>query len=409
MRKMIFSWTPKNKTLNNHVNMKSIPFAFFILLLFSCKKSYNLESPNCNQTENDNYEFVLGDTIFVTVPDKKPSRHKFRRIKVENDELIYYGLSLQNNVLTLDKYNLTQRKFIAATELEQSSLKVPGNFDVSNDELIMTSEYPPVLYRIEKTGKLKEKFAFAGNKNSVREFIFENLESSHFPEMIADDKVLLTRNPVDFWTIEDKSSVHYFSVFDMKSQHEKTFGKPEGIYAENDIEYPYILSYPYKLLTDKFIILSFPLDWNFYVYDRQTLTFVKKNCATSKFFTKLNVPDKLWAYTDDSQLEVNQLITTGSFEPLAYHANLRIFSRIVAHPQELKNAEGDLRSDLNRRYSLQIFDEDLQMKGELILEQNYNWIFAESIPDGYLVAGWAEKAIQDDYLPFVYKFVLKRK
>ncbi len=387
--------------------MKKIHIGFVLFLLFACTKEYKLESPVCHPIENGNIELLLRDTILVPVPDKKPSRHRHHRIKVENEELMYYGLSLQNNVLTLDKYNLTKKKFIEAIEFEQSALKLPGNFDVYKDEILVSFEYPPALFRFEKNGKLKEKYSFQESENQKQEFLFENLESSHFPEMTAVDKVLLTRNPVDFWTIEDKKNIQYFSVFDLKNHTEKTFGSPEGVYTENDIEYPYILSFPYKLLTEKFVILSFPLDWNIYLYDRQTSTLVKKVCASSKFFKKLNMPDKLWAYSDESQLEVNHLITTGSFEPLSYHADLRMYSRIVAHPQDLKNANGELNSDLNRTYSLQIFDENLQIRDEVKLPKNFNWIFAVSIPEGYLAAGWAENTIQDDYLPFTYRFVLK--
>lgn len=151
--------------------------------------------------------------------------------------------------------------------------------------------------------------------------------------------------------------------FHIKTEDYQFFGDIPDTF--NDVNlYPnnYINGYS----TDDFIVTYFNTAHEFHLYDKDSLSKVKKILAKSKFLPDSFEPLK---ESDDDkpdiQEESNYNATHGYYAKMISNEDYTYHYRIVKHPAELRYADGRRRNFHDRLFSVMVLDKDFKLIQEV--------------------------------------------
>jgi hypothetical protein len=366
----------------------------------------------------DKYELYLAKSIDISIPKLKFSN--YNEFAVFNDSLLYC-VNIRKP-LTIDIYDLINEKFayeINVPDFFVKSNNVANLFIHTLDSIFFQESYPPSVVLINSEGDLVKRFDtdeniedFISDSDVPTLYTFATMFQYRNPVFIPKtNELIMITHPIGAELRPGYDDVKRLGIYDIKNyKWKKFFAKPEGIMkTKGNLYYNFDLSIPYLLVVDTLAYITYPMDHYIYVYNINSGELLFKRAGNSKL--DVNMPYPLPpSKIEDSQSAWNIRIQTPFYEPLFYNSKLSMFTRNFHFEQELKDENGRLNDGVERKGSVIIFDNELNIVGETIFE-NGDLGVLKSIPlsDGFLMGDNTFKLKNDDTLIYrrVYKLRLK--
>jgi hypothetical protein len=384
------------------------------LLIFGCKKHSEintfLSNPGCSYESK--IKILLANEVFLQCPETAFS-NPFQIFTFE-DKL--YCMS-RENYNQIDVYDLSSHQFIQSIQIDKNfTYDLGGIFVKSPDSIFVYQHMPPSVYLINSQGEIVDKWKMddAPVKYSLPghvevNYLFGTYIANNKPYFQAkNDNLVVLFSDLDIWWHKDLSHHQTIGVYNIKERKWKgVHGFYPDIYLQTqDIMYPYFISHPRMVVSDDFIVVSFPIDHFVYLFDANSGDFIKKVCASSQYLESIIEPLNYEQGEEDPQLRTNLIAEGGYYGNIFYHKDLNYYSRIAFHPQPLKRPDGRLNSPAFKSASLSVFNADFEKIGEVLFEKEdkYGLIHDNIIAlgDGFLAFN---KRIQsDDTLRYTGRF-----
>ncbi len=360
------------------------------------------------------YNVELTDTINIEIPDSCLNYYSQRIIK---DSLLYlYDIKYPDkvDVFCLKNMSFKKRIILKAPGFAQN---LAGLFVKNKDSLFVLSQVSKFLYLFNSRGEFINSwnldyppFTVADNFTQT-DFIFPVMLYEMTPYIDDRLNVYLTIAPLGIESLQnvaDKTELQV--VYDLKKGDWKYAYAPyKGQMKEKGNKfYPFDLSFPYRLIYDEFVIISYPMDHSIFVYDKNTGDFLKEYCFAVKGLTRF--PDGLSVEElDDRKLSWNFRVKTPFYGPVYYHSKVELFSRIYYTKQELLNAKGYVNDGSNRQAIVLLFDKNFKKVEEVVIKNGQMGVHKViPLPDGYLVAPNMKYWTSENQLVFKYRYVFKK-
>lgn len=397
--------------------MKNIPLylLFTIFVFTSCsdggRNSY-LES--C-----ENMEVDLGFTVGV----KRTQLEKIEILPKHFKKRAFYSVLEKNDnwyicETTMDKLNYAIYDMKNGVVLNYDSLKT---IDVAVglttfkgfDSIYFQMPERSRLIRFDSSGMIKENIDMSALKLDwmVEDSPFGMHNSIPqgqiiFPENL--NHMFFVINPFDFWYYQDKTKVKLIVEYDPFSNTVvSNFGERENFLTKGNFEVPDKYTYPFLTLAEDYLYASYPLDHQVYKYDLKTKELVNSACISSSYIKRL--PDPL-RRSSSSQESINFQISSPHYGQINFHKDLNLFTRLAFHEKELYDQNGNINmSTCEWKYSLLVFDLDLNLVNEVELGNTDLWNTALPISSGYLLQGKCDTNIGDDYFKYNYYYELVKE
>lgn len=269
----------------------------------------------------------------------------------------------------LQCFDLLTEKHVYTLNLQDSLLVGEGlsSFCVySTDSIFFEISNFPEIVLVDSMGNTINSWVLNANKD----YILASFLPNHNPGFNSKSGYLFTTMlPIGYFDKPGFETTPLQAAFDVRGNDIKFFYAPmEGVMKfKGDNYYPADISVPYITLVGEKSIITYPMDHFIYVYNCQDGSFVDKKPGCSSIVkefpyplseNEIQKPQEVWNYR----------IQTPFYEPLFYHSEAKLFTRVIHHPQQLKKANGILNNGSDRTASVIIMDEDLNIIGEHVFK-----------------------------------------
>lgn len=327
--------------------MKLFILIFLIFISSSC--SVNRESDRLVNIESLSYK-----DIEIKIPNDV--YNSFLHTQVYSDSLLY-GLN-PGSPFEISVFDLKKNSFKNKIAIDSNFFKEKiGAFYVHTpDNIFVTGMNYPLVYIISSKGKIINTFDLK-EMESTQDFIIPSLFSYTSPFYDAkSDQLYITTLPYD-WDRLSLNNQSFERVFNLKS---KTLDAKYSILSSNKLGVlPYDLNIPYRLVTEKTIVISHPVKETINIYDRTTFQLVETRYLETA--NPIDFPEPVpMQNIADEQVLWNYRITTPFYEPIFYHNSQKVFSRILHHAQELKIDGVTLNNGEKRKATLFLYDSNFK-------------------------------------------------
>lgn len=345
------------------------------LLIFICLLA------GCETKKTTSYEVVLKDKFSTSIPIEFSTPFS---TTVKGDKAIFIS-NLSNKILVLDKEDFSNDSLIEIPDFEVSDISTLS-LNPFNNSVIGHSEKRNGF--IEYVGG-KTKF-YPLNQSEF--FLIDNRKTSgHF---ISDSRMILSlvKGNLSLFPpemIDDQLTTFGIYDFDQKKVVDFFGSYPKEILDAKG-KYPKEFQIPFNLLHHEMLLVGYPLSDEVISYDVNNINTYQSKKVDSDYF-KLPSP-----FSDgEDRSEVFKLFYySNHYGPISYHKDLDIYSRVLIHELPLNSKDA-----CSRRYSLILFDKNLEKLDEIEVTNIYNadWSFALSTPSGFMLPGKCENYQGEDY------------
>ena len=398
------------------------------IVLFSCTTSENTDTLNklliAPEVARKNTITLELDTInHIEIPDSiKNNGYRYRyRYKFIFNKLYFYGINRYNYGI-IDLVDLSKQEYIKAIKVDEKSIQgeIGGLYVISKDSLVLFLSQPTAIALIDSIGKIRQLWSKKDLKieESKHELISKSgwqlttFLSSQIPFFDTQKKTFhVVIDPFSIYDMEGYSGIERIGVYDLdKKKWNMLYAGAKGVMKEKGKRsYPYDMSHPYHLIKRDTTFVSYPSDHYIYLYNASNGTFLTRKAVPSLHIDTLFLPQTP-EIMDDNQQNWNFRIQAPFYGPLVYHSDNRLFTRTAYHKQDLKLAHGELNDGLNRKSSVLIMDEKLNIVGEKVFENGKLGVHG-SLPfaDGLLIADQQSLTPSVGRKTFIYdhKYVFK--
>lgn len=348
------------------IMLNKIFISLLVFILFSCSnKNIELEKYLKTPPINSKKKF---DVVFEKKLkfDAMPSLALLRPFVLGDRYLYGYEKGSSDK---LQCFDLLTEKHVYTINLQDSLLVGEGlsSFYVhSTDSIFFEISNFPEIVLVDSIGNTINSWVLNTNKD----YILASFLPNHNPWFYSKRGYLFTTMlPIGYFDKPGFETTSLQAAFDVRGNNIKFFYAPmEGVMKlKEDNYYPPDISVPYITLVGEKSFITYPMDHFIYVYDCQDGSFVNKRPGCSSIIEELPYPlskDEI----QKPQEVWNYRIETPFYEPLFYHSEVKLFTRVIHHPQQLKKANGILNDGSDRTASLIIMDEDLNIIGEHIFK-----------------------------------------
>lgn len=384
--------------------------AFIILVIFSACKDADrisfLDIQNDTSIKSGLKYTTIKSYIKIDLPSICLNDYQF--FSLLNDSLLFCkdGFKAPNKI---DIFNINTAKYIKSIVWDKAKFPFgTGSFELyAKDSVLVlnamsTSKFFQFNFDgdIKKSSNLTEVSMVYSDVNNEHKAIYSTIFSYSNPIALDDDRLLVSFTmPESFLFKEPIVDVAMISLSQNKiiTKYKR---QPNLTYAQmKESAYPEDLSFAYKIVKGDTLILSYPMDNFIYGYELNTGKFIfKKPILLGE--SKVTLPQPLSSSVYSNQQEKwNFRITTPFYEPLNYHYETNLYTRVLHHPIDKETAK-QKQGPLNRKLSIIVMDENLNVIGEEILNHDHIGVY-RIIPtsDGFLSLPTNNpKFISDDFL-----------
>lgn len=382
--------------------MKSLQFIFIIFLSLGCspdeQDTFLIKCP-IQSISPQSYNVKRGLLKPIPILPKHYKKNARYDVSVIDGDYHLIETSLDHNKFTV--FNMSK-----GTILTHDSLKTPpiktGIASFKNlDSIYFQIPERSRIYRFNSTGAIKEiidlsKYRPHWMLPDSPVSLLSDLYQGKI-EFIDKHQMRFVLNAFDFWYYKNKPEIGLVAELDLSEDTlYGDFSNISNYLTESPISLPDRLTYPYFVSKKNDLIISYPFDHNIYLYDMSTRNLVESTCMSSEYISALEKPLSL---NFDTQESINLQISTPYYGQVNYHENIKLFSRLVFHGNDLYDMDGKLNlSSCEREYSLILFDNKLNKIDEIFLGNSDLWETAIPTSNGFLVVGKCENYAGEDFL-----------
>ncbi|MBK8292091.1 MAG: DUF4221 family protein [Flammeovirgaceae bacterium] len=382
-------------------------------LIISCNKEKNItELASLLTAPNADFRDSLDIILNIEVKIKADSNFTYLRPTIFSDTILLAYVKEKENIISI--FNLKTKSHVRDFEISpliQNRDKYSTFYIHNLDSIFMLTSNNTSIYLLNGNGGLiKSWSSFDLGITPPNTYIFPYFLPQHSIYFNSKTNlVYASLIPGYFPTSSNFEDVPQQVVFNLASNIIKLkYGPPEGVMKmKGDLVFPGDLSFPYSLTINEATYISYPLDHFVYIYNNETGILVEKKAVCSSEIK--NFPFPLPSeMIKDTQAMWNFRVQTPFYEPLNYHSKVKLFTRAVHHPQELKEMSGKLNTGKRRRTSVIILDSTLQIIGETFFNDGiYQINGAVPLSDGLLL--YSNKGFNNNHaIPSLkYEFVPK--
>lgn len=173
--------------------------------------------------------------------------------------------------------------------------------------------------------------------------------------------------------------------------------------------YPLDLSQVFVLEQNGRVYISYPMDHYVYVYETYSGKFLfKKTNPMHKAVVNLPQPIPIGDERDHDKTFKYRMVVP-YYRALQYHKEFDMFSRLLVHPI----GEDDVKStakNMKRKVSVFIFDKNLDLLGEEIIDQTNMGFMFTNLPDGWVsIPNINDELMKDENMLYFSVFKIMRK
>lgn len=351
--------------MKNYILIACLSFASCTI---PSKEKRNIIEPDSTATYN--IGMSIQKELNIRIPEGKYSFY--------HNTTLYLGRYLfgvnQNKPNIIDIYDITEEKFVDEIVVNENLIndRISGIYVQSLDSIYFCQNSPNAIYLIDSHGvvidswdkddlliKVKDHDVLSKYKNNFVTFLHQ------FNPIVHDNRYLyIGIDPQSMYKAIPK--LERVGIYDLKNRRWSNFISRYSDLDSNvkGLEYTYDLEQPYILKSDKYIIISYPMEHYIFVYDLQTNEYIKKVPAYSRDVRSFPYPQKP-QLMESCQKSWNFRIQTPFYGNLYYHKDSKLYSRVVYHPQGLIDEQGYINNGTNRSASVVILDENLHIVGEV--------------------------------------------
>jgi hypothetical protein len=305
------------------------------------------------------------------------------------------GIVLQHNSLNIPKVNIGVSTF--------------KNFDSIYFQLPVKSE----IVRFDSSGQINEHldmsvFRLDWMIADAPFGLHNDIEQGKILFRENGNRLIFPVDAFDFWFYKDKKAIKTVVEYDRASaQLISNFAERDNYLTNGNFSLHRKYTYPFSALGGQYLYLSYPFDHQVYKYDLTSMDLTLSACVSSANIIRLPDPLRKASSTQES---INFQLSSPHYGQINFHKELNLFSRLVFVESELYDSEGNINlSTCERKYSLLIFDADLNLINEIDLGNQDLWDKALPVSSGYLLTGKCDTNVGDDYFKYNYYYELVKK
>lgn len=308
-------------------------------------------------------------------------------------------LFLSNHTTQLYIFDLKNETYTGKIELNDFEIPYAYTFRINEGrELLINSVRPTSIFKYNLKANSLEKTNLATN------YLIDT-DDNRNPSFVWNDQWISHITVGGIFFNKDKN-IPNFAAFAKDGKLIGYFGTyPDYITKINEGEqYASMLAEPISFVVGDRLYVSYPLDNNIYIYNLQTRELWQSKDASSPNF-KMPLPFEL----GNRILDLQQTLSSAYYGSFSYHTEKELFSRVVIHEKGPQYADKKMISDCLRSFSLLVFDKEMNLLGEILLDDlKYNWKAPIATPKGFLVGDvCGENNLGDDYLSFSKELEIK--
>ena len=377
--------------------MKVLKYAIIIIYsIYCCACNRHIErkihSPEIDYEVIDSMSAIISDdTLSINVPEGKFSMYHSTFLY---DDMYLYGVnSKRHNVI--DIYNIKTCSFCKEITIDDKFLqdRISGIYVNSPDSIFFCQSNPNNVYLIDGDGKLlnhwtEDDLAIRIHNDDILSKYDVNFITflGQFSPVVYNNYLIIGLDPAGVYKINKKTK--RVGVYNLSNRKWLTF-----LSNANDVEsnisnrgYTYDLEQPYILLGQNCLVISYPMDHYVYVYSLENYQLIKKIPCFSRFSPDLPYPLPL-DEINSCQKGWNFRIQTPFYGAVNYHKDIKLYSRIFYHPQNLIDEYGYINDGRNRMASIIIMDDKFRMIGETVFTDGQIGVYSYlNTKKGYIVS-----------------------
>lgn len=353
----------------------SYSFLFIIVIFISCNNDRKIISSNekIHYSKTHNSIILIKDTVI------------FLDLKKQNNKISYINVYNNNNYSTIthtDNYNLIHH--IDSNYIYQYTDTIPKEgpnsinyiYDfcyINNNNFWVSDIITSNLFKINlKTKTLKKLNINTYEKNSGN---YKIGWPDIYPTLYYDN----VNNAIIGYCYPDvhRSNFMYYSYlycYDIKKDSISfLFGKwPQKF--KNGINYSFLQQPEFVVVNNKTYV-SFGTEHTIQEYNNSTGEMVCLHSYKSKFLNK-KIQWNTSYDEEQSQKMYNLFVTEGYYVNFTFDKYNNVFYRLVKHPQNLYNVENKINKTYGGKWSIIIFDKNMNQIGETLMpEKKYKYFY----------------------------------
>jgi hypothetical protein len=395
--------------------MKFLFFVLFAFIFCSCdilERSAYLEA--CDNVIS-NQDFVVGikrtQLPKIEVLPKHFKKRGFYSVLEKDNNWYICETSGKSEIFTI--YDVKNGILFQHDSLKISKVSIGVNTFKNFDSIYFQLPDKSKIVRFDSSGQIKEllDMSFFRLDWMIADAPFglhNDIDQGKILFTENGNRLIFPVNAFDFWFYKDKKVIKTMVDYDRAStQLISNFAERDNYLTNGNFSLPDKYTYPYSALSGQYLYLSYPLDHQVYKYDLTSMDLTLSACVSSTNIIRL--PDPL-RKSSSSQQSINFQLTSPHYGQINFHEELNLFSRLVFVESELYDSKGNINiSTCERKYSLLIFDTDLNLLNEIDLGNQDLWDKALPVSSGYLLTGKCDTNVGDDYFKYNYYYELVKK
>lgn len=324
----------------------------FLVLLLACEKN----RPSLHK--EDSLALKLADSLLISIDSEVLPRYP--EVFLFKDSILY-----GRNGLDFYTFDLKKEQYLRSFSVDPNFKSDIAGFYVATPDSIFLASEPKVLSLINSNGQILKTWRLPEDRLGPK---YDGYDINYFsrwvqPIQYVDQKsslIHLSFTNVDIWFFDDKNNYPGHGVFDFKHGNWLSeFGIYPDSYFEKGIKYPHVYTTPSVLAVDSITYISYPLDHYIYLFNNLTGSFIRKAQIQSNYLQETTEP--LAFENNDLQAERYFIIQSGYYGDLNYHKEIKKFTRIVRHNNELYLANEKLNKPQNKELSVLVMDDSLNV------------------------------------------------
>ena len=341
---------------------------------------------SCNfSNEEKTIDISMDSTITYSM---SLSVQKKMKIKIPKDKYSYYHSTAiydgryflgvnQNKPNVIDVYDIQEQKFITEIKVNNNILndRISGIYVQNLDSIYFCQSSPNSIYLINSKGQLINSWDSSDLAIKINHHDILSRYGINFTTFLHQFRPVVHENRYLYIGIDPQNmykknpKIERVGVYDLVNKEWVDFISKYSDLASciDGLEYTYDLEQPYIEKSDKYIVISYPMEHYIFVFDLNTNKYINKFPAYSKEVLSLPYPQKP-ELMESCQKSWNFRIQTPFYGNLYYHKDKRLYTRVVYYPQELIDSKGYMNGGKDRTASIIILDESFNIIGETKFE-----------------------------------------
>lgn len=344
---------------------KYISIILAFLLLISCN-SDNKETIRAEYSKKHIKKRI--NTIKIKIDSLQISSYNIFHNNIIDNIEHFVGYNSQNH--SLDFFNLKNKKFSFSLKLEKQGVNKISNevrsIWVQNYDSIFILQ-PYKISLIDTSGIISENITINNNNDNVDYSNYQLYADNNFGLFFKSNKLFLEKYSInsteklEFYTLNNEA----FFNLDSKTLTDLEIEYPQ-IYKNKNYYYGYLI-FPARAVNNELHVYSYPADPNIYTYNTSTSKY-RKFGGKSKY--QLNEIIKIPRKNKNSEELFRHMQETAYYGKLLYDKHRNLYYRFFKWALEAENNDGTFNSYGDKKASIIIFDNELNIIDEIKLPEH---------------------------------------